>query len=190
MSLPRLDSAPRLHDTVFLAPGSVVIGDVEMGAFSSLWFGAVVRGDVHYIRIGARTNLQDRVVVHTTREKHPTEIGDEVTVGHAAVLHGCKIGDRVLVGMSATIMDAAEIGDDCLVAAGALVTPGTKVPAGSLVVGSPAAVKRPLRPDEIAGLKRSAEGYVDYVNAYRARGFNPVLGGGPLVWPAPWGRKS
>jgi len=180
MSLPRLDHAPQIHDSVFLAPGCVVIGEVTLGEFSSVWFGTVVRGDVHFIRVGARSNLQDRVVVHTTREKFPTVIGDDVTVGHGAVLHGCTIGNRVLVGMSATIMDDAEIGDDCIVAAGALVTPGTKIPPGK--------VKRPLTPGEIASVAQSARNYCDYVQAYRVRGFNPVQSGGPLVWPAPWNK--
>lgn len=189
MSLPRLDCVPKIHDTVFLAPGCVVIGEVEIGPFSSLWFGTIVRGDVHHIKIGARTNLQDRVVVHTTKDRFPTEIGDEVTVGHAAVLHGCKIGPRVLVGMSATIMDDAEIGADCIVAAGALVAPGTKIPAGHLAIGSPAVAKRALTDKEIASLKQSAANYCDYVASYRARGFNPVVSGGPLVWPSPWGKK-
>src|SRR5690242_18588179 len=98
MSLPRLHPAPKTHATVFLPPGCAVIGEVTIGEFSSVWFGAVVRGDVHFIRIGARSNLQDRVVVHTTREKFPTTVGDDVTVGHGAVLHGCTVGNRVLVG--------------------------------------------------------------------------------------------
>jgi carbonic anhydrase/acetyltransferase-like protein (isoleucine patch superfamily) len=186
MSLPRLDHAPQIHDTVFLAPGCAVIGEVAIGEFSSVWFGAVVRGDVHFIRIGARTNLQDRVVVHTTREKHPTVLGDDITVGHGAVLHGCSVGNRVLVGMSATLMDGVEIGEDCIVAAGALVAPGTKVPPGQLLLGSPAKVKRPLTGDEIAAIAQSAKNYCEYVQAYRARGFNPVQSGGPLVWPSPW----
>ncbi len=189
MSLPRLDHAPQIHDTVFLAPGSVVIGEVTLGEFSSVWFGAVVRGDVHYIRVGARTNLQDRVVVHTTREKHPTTLGDDITVGHAAVLHGCTIGNRVLVGMSATLMDDVEIGENCIVGAGALVVPGTKVPPGQLILGSPAKVKRALTDGEIAAIAQSAKNYCDYVQAYRARGFNPVQSGGPLVWPSPFGKK-
>ena len=189
LALPRLDHAPQIHDTVFLAPGCAVIGEVTIGAFSSVWFGTIIRGDVHEICIGERSNLQDRVVVHCTRERFSTTLGDEVTVGHAAVLHGCTIGSRVLIGMAAIIMDGAVIEDDCIVAAGALVAPGTRIPAGHLALGSPAQVKRPLTADEIASLKQQAQNYVDYVSAYRARGFNPVTGGGPLVWPAPWPKK-
>jgi carbonic anhydrase/acetyltransferase-like protein (isoleucine patch superfamily) len=160
--------APRLAASVFLAEGSVVSGDVEIGQDSSLWFGTVVRGDVNQVRIGARTNLQDHTVVHVTAGKHPTTIGDDVTVGHRAMLHGCTIKDRCLVGIGAVVMDGAVVGPDAMVAAGALVPPGMVVPAGKLVLGSPARVKRDLTPGEIASLRDSAARYVGYAAKYRA----------------------
>src|SRR5574341_1833563 len=124
--------APRLAASVFLADGSVVTGDVEIGEDSSLWFGTVVRGDVNRVRIGARTNLQDHTVVHVTVGTHPTTIGDDVTVGHRAVLHGCTVNDRSLIGIGAIVMDAVVVGPDAMVGAGALVPPRMVVPPGKL----------------------------------------------------------
>jgi carbonic anhydrase/acetyltransferase-like protein (isoleucine patch superfamily) len=159
--------APRLAPSVFLAEGSVVTGDVEIGEDSSLWFGTVVRGDVNRVRIGARTNLQDLTVVHVTAGTHPTTIGDDVTVGHRAVLHGCTVHDRCLVGIGAIVMDGAVVGPDAMVGAGALVPPGMVVPAGTLVLGAPAKVKRDLTPEELASLRSSAARYVGYAAKYR-----------------------
>jgi gamma-carbonic anhydrase len=159
--------APRLHGSVFLAEDAVVIGDVEIGADSSLWYGTVVRGDVNAIRIGARTNLQDQTVVHVTSRTHPTTIGDDVTVGHRVVLHGCTVHDRCLVGIGAIVMDGAVIGPDAMVGAGALVAPGTVVPPGTLWLGAPAKPKRSLTPEELAFLPRSAANYVGYAARYR-----------------------
>jgi len=164
-------ASPRLHGSVLLMEGSTVIGDVEIGEGSSLWPGAVVRGDVHSIRIGARTNLQDRAVVHVTTDTHPTVIGDDVTVGHGAVLHGCTVRERCLIGIGAVVLDGAVVGPDALVAAGALVPPGAVVPPGSLAMGSPARVARQLTDRERAHLLESAAHYVELSDRYRAEGW-------------------
>jgi carbonic anhydrase/acetyltransferase-like protein (isoleucine patch superfamily) len=165
--LPHDGKAPRLAASAFLAEGSVVVGDVEIGDGSSLWFGTIVRGDVNHVRIGARTNVQDLSVVHVTSRTHPTVIGDDVTVGHRAVLHGCTIRDRCLVGIGAIVLDGAVVGPDAMVGAGALVPPGMVVPPGTLVLGAPAKVKRPLTADEIAFLRTSAANYAGYAARYR-----------------------
>ena len=161
--------SPRLHASVFVAESGAVIGDVEIGEGSSIWYGVVVRGDVNAIRIGARTNVQDLSVVHVTTDTHPTILGDDVTVGHRAVLHGCTVRDRCLVGIGAIVLDGAEIGPDSMVGAGALVPPGMVVPPRVLVLGAPAKVKRELTPDEVAQLKTSAAKYVALA-ASHARG--------------------
>lgn len=157
---------PRVHAGVFAADGARVIGDVEIGEGSSLWFNAVVRGDVHWIRIGCRTNIQDNATIHVTHDTNATTLGDEVTVGHAAVLHGCTIGSRVLVGMGAVVMDRAEIGEECVIAARALVTEGFRAPAGSLVMGAPAVVRRPLTAAERKMGAEGAANYLGYVKRY------------------------
>lgn len=157
---------PRIHPSCFVEQSAQVIGDVEMGEGSSIWFNTVVRGDVQPIRIGRRTNIQDLSMVHVHHDNHPTTIGDDVTVGHHVVLHGCTVGHRVLVGMGAVLMDGVEVGDDCIIAAGALLTPGTRIPAGTLAIGSPAKPKRPLTPDEREWLTRSAANYVGYAQTY------------------------
>lgn len=157
---------PRLHDTVFRVGSSEIIGDVEIGEFSNLWFHVVVRGDVNHIRIGERTNIQDGSVVHVTSETHPTIIGNDVTIGHNVILHGCTIGNRCLIGMGAIVMDGVVIEDDAMIAAGALVTPGTRVPSGTLFAGSPARCKRELTADEVAFLLQSANNYLEYVKTY------------------------
>ncbi|MER3484867.1 MAG: gamma carbonic anhydrase family protein [Chloroflexota bacterium] len=156
--------APKIAESAFVEDTAVIIGDVVIGEESSIWFNAVVRGDVHYIRIGDRTNIQD---LHVTHDTHPTVIGNDVTVGHHVVLHGCTIKDRVLVGMGAIIMDGAVIGEDCVVGAGALVTERTVVPPKSLILGSPAKVKRPVTDEELAWIRASAQNYVKYSRQYR-----------------------
>ncbi len=158
---------PRIAPSAFLAEGTVVVGDVEIGESSSLWFGTIVRGDVNHVRIGARTNVQDLSVVHVTSRTHPTVIGDDVTVGHRAVLHGCTIKDRCLVGIGAIVLDGAVVGPDAMIGAGALVPPGMVVPPGTLVLGAPARVKRPLTADEVAHLLASAARYAGYAARYR-----------------------
>jgi gamma-carbonic anhydrase len=162
---------PRLHDSVFVADGAVVIGDVEVGEGSSLWFGALVRGDVNSIRIGARTNVQDQSVVHVTGGTHPTVVGDDVTVGHRVTLHGCTVHDRCLVGIGAVVLDGAVIGPDAMVGAGSLVPPGMVVPPGTLALGSPARVKRELRADELAHLRASARNYEQLAQRYLGEGW-------------------
>lgn len=159
--------APRVAATAFLAPGSVVTGDVEIGEGSSVWFQTVIRGDVNFVRIGARTNVQDHCVVHVTTGTHPTVIGDDVTVGHRVVLHGCTVKDRCLVGIGAIVLDGAVLEAESMVGAGALVPPGMVVPSGKLVLGAPAKVRRDLTPEEIASFRTSAERYAGYAARYR-----------------------
>ena len=167
--LPFGECWPRIHPDAWLAPDAVVIGDVEIGAGSSVWFGSVVRGDVHQIRIGARTNLQDHCVVHVTRGRHPTRIGDEVTVGHRATVHGCRVGDGALIGIGAIVLDGAEIGEEALVAAGALVPPGARVLPRQLVIGVPAHAVRSLRADEVEFQRERAREYVETARVYAGR---------------------
>ena len=157
---------PTIADTAFIEDTAVIVGDVVIGSESSVWFHSVVRGDVNFIRIGQRTNVQDLSLLHVTHDTYPLIIGDDVTIGHHAVLHGCTIQNRVLVGMGAVLMDGVVVGDDCLIGAGALVTEHTKIPPGSLVIGAPARVKRPLREAELAWLKTSARNYVQYARDY------------------------
>ncbi len=157
---------PTVADSAFIEDTAVIVGDVVIEADSSVWFHSVVRGDVNYIRIGRRTNVQDLSLLHVTHDTYPLILGDDVTVGHHVVLHGCTIQNRVLVGMGAVLMDGVSVGDDCIIGAGALVTEHTKIPPGSLVIGSPARVKRPLRETELAWLKESAENYVRYARDY------------------------
>ena len=159
---------PKIPASCFIEDTAVVIGEVEMGEQCSVWFHAVVRGDVHYIRIGSRTNIQDLCMLHVTHDTHPLMIGEEVTVGHHVVLHGCTIHDRVLVGMGAIVMDGAVIGEDSLVGAGALVTEGTIVPPKSLILGSPARIKRSVTEKELAWIRESADNYVTYAGQYLA----------------------
>jgi len=163
--------APRVHPTALVMDGSTVIGDVELGEESSVFPGVVVRGDVHHVRVGRRTNLQDGTVVHVTTGTFPALLGDDVTVGHRAVIHGCTIHDRCLIGMGAIVLDGAVVGPDAMVGAGAVVTPGMVVPPGTLVLGAPAKVKRQLTPQELDGLRASAAHYVELAARYRAEGW-------------------
>ena len=141
------DWEPLLHDAVFLAPGARVVGRVEIGAKSSVWYNAVIRGDVDRVQIGCSTNIQDGVIIHED-EGHPCLIGDYVIVAHGAILHGCTIGDQVMIGMGAVILTGAKIGANSMVAAGALVPGGREIPPNSLAIGSPAKVARELSPAE------------------------------------------
>lgn len=151
---------PRIHSTAFVDESAQIIGDVEIGEESSVWMNVVIRGDVNTIRIGNRTNIQDGTVVHVMRQTHATIIGDDVTVGHATILHGCVIHDRCLIGMGALLLNGAEIAEDTIVAAGTLVPEGMKIPPRSLVMGRPAVRTRDLTDDDVATIKRYAEGYV------------------------------
>jgi carbonic anhydrase/acetyltransferase-like protein (isoleucine patch superfamily) len=164
------DRRPAVDPAAWVVESAVVVGDVAIGPDSSLWFHAVVRGDVERVRIGARTNVQDNATVHVTRDRWPTTVGDGVTVGHNAVLHGCSVGDHCLIGIGAIVLDGAVLEPECLVGAGAVVTPGTRVAARSLVLGQPARAVRALTADEIATLHRSADGYVERARLYRAHG--------------------
>jgi carbonic anhydrase/acetyltransferase-like protein (isoleucine patch superfamily) len=159
---------PRLHPSAFIADGAQVIGQVEIGEESSIWYNTVIRGDVNTITIGRRTNIQDLTMVHVEKGTHPTRIGDDVTVGHHVVLHGCTVGNRVLVGIGAIVLNGVVIEDDAFIAAGTLLTPGTRVPSGSMVMGIPGKVRRPLTEGERAGLLASSAGYV--LNAKLHRG--------------------
>ena len=158
---------PRLEDAVFVASGAAVIGEVHIGAESSIWYNTVVRGDVYPVRIGRRTNVQDGCVVHVTGGEHDTTIGDEVTIGHNAVIHGCDIADRCLVGMGSTILDGAVLEEESMVAAGALVPPGMQVPSGTLVMGTPASVARELTDQERAFMRLSAAKYVELAGQHQ-----------------------
>ena len=157
---------PNIDDSVLVMESAQIIGDVVIGEESSVWFNAVIRGDVNHIRIGNYTNIQDGCVLHVARKTHPLIVGDEVTIGHNVTLHACTIGSRCLIGMGAVVMDGAEVGENSIVGAGALVTPGTKIPPGSLVVGSPGKVKRELTEEEIRGIRESAANYVGDIENY------------------------
>lgn len=159
---------PKVDPSVYVDHSAQVIGDVHIGADSSIWMNVVIRGDVNAIRIGRRTNLQDGTVVHVMRDTHPTNIGDDVTIGHAAVLHGCTIEDRCLIGMGAMLLNGAVIGRDSIVAAGTLVTEETKIPPRSLVMGRPGAVRRPLTDAEVASIRDYADRYVGYKKDYES----------------------
>lgn len=163
--------APLLAEDVAVLHGAVVLGDVEIGAGSSVWFNAVVRGDVNFIRIGERSNVQDGAVLHVTHDTAPLRIGHGVTIGHLAMLHGCTVEDWCLIGMQATLLDGAIVGSESLVAAGSTVLEGTIIPPRSLVAGSPAKIKRPLRPEEVETLHQSAANYLAYVARFRASGY-------------------
>ena len=157
---------PTIDPTAFIAPGSHVIGNVTIGREAGIWFGAVVRGDINTITIGDRTNIQDNCVLHVINDEFPLTIGSDVTVGHGAILHACTIGDGSLVGMGALVIDGAVVGRDSLVAAGSLVKMRQVIPDGVLAAGSPAKVVRPLSPEEIAGMRRTALDYVRYAKGY------------------------
>jgi len=158
--------APRIADTAWVADNAVVIGNVELADEANIWFGAVLRGDTEVLSIGRGSNVQDGSVLHAD-PGFPLVLGDGVTVGHQAMLHGCHIGDASLVGIQAVVLNGARIGRHCLVAAGAVVTEGKQFPDGSLIMGAPARVVRPLTPEQIEGLKESARHYVENARRYR-----------------------
>ena len=160
-------SAPRIHPRAFVAPGATVVGAVTLEDSASVWFGAVLRGDINRIVVGPRSNIQDGAVVHLD-DDYPAVVGELVTVGHKAILHACTVADEVLVGMNAVVLDGAEIGARSIIGANALVTGGTRVPPGSLVLGSPAKIVRSLTRAEQARIKKWAEKYVRLSRVYRA----------------------
>ena len=161
-----LNASPRLDESCFIAPSAEVIGDVALGEESSIWFNATVRADVHWIRIGRASNIQDNAVVHVTHGTGPVRIGDRVTVGHSAVIHGCTVEDRVLVGIGAILLDGVVIGSDSIVGAGALVTQRTRIPPRSMVLGRPARVVRELTDEEVATIDEYASNYQRYRAIY------------------------
>jgi len=159
--------SPKIHESAFVADDAVIIGDVEIGAESSVWFGSILRGDVNHISIGARTNVQDGSIIHVSRKTHPTILEDEVTLGHRVTLHGCHIETGCLIGIGAIVLDGVRVGRNSLVAAGSLVTPNTQIPPRSLVMGSPAKVKRELDDDEVKDLERFWQNYVSLSRIYQ-----------------------
>lgn len=157
---------PKLHPTAFITDDAVVIGDVEIGEDASVWFGSVIRGDVNFIRIGARTNIQDATVIHVSSRTHSTILEEEITVGHRVTLHGCHVERGCLIGIGSIVMDGVRVGARSLVGAGSLLTPGTQIPPRSLVLGSPGRVKRELTDDELASLDQSWRNYVELKSKY------------------------
>ncbi|MEP7075465.1 MAG: gamma carbonic anhydrase family protein [Acidobacteriota bacterium] len=157
---------PKIRETALVTDDAIVIGDVEIGEDASVWFGSIVRGDVNYIRIGARTNIQDGTIIHVSSKTHPTILEEEITVGHRVTLHGCHVERGCLIGIGAILLDGVRVGANSLVGAGSLLTPGTQIPPRSLVLGSPARVKRELTEDELAGLERSWRNYVELIKHY------------------------
>ena len=159
---------PRIHESAFIAPTAVVIGDAVIGANSSIWFGTVVRGDVHEIRIGDRTNIQDNSVVHVTSGKYGTYIGSDITIGHRAILHACVLEDGCFVGMGAVVMDGAVVESGAMVAANAMITPGKRVKSGELWAGSPARFLRRLSREEVDDFSVVGGKYLDLCRKYRS----------------------
>ncbi|HEY6357298.1 MAG TPA: gamma carbonic anhydrase family protein [Vicinamibacterales bacterium] len=157
---------PDVDPSAYVDESAQVIGDVTIGAESSVWMNVVMRGDVHSIRVGCRSNVQDATIIHVMRDRHPTVIGDDVTIGHGAIIHGCTIGSRVLVGMGTLILNGAVIGDDVILAAGSLITEGSVIPPRSLVMGRPGRVRRPLTDADVASIRGYAENYVRYRKDY------------------------
>ena len=165
--------SPQISPTAWIAPSADVLGDVTLGDDVSVWFGAVLRGDVNHIVVGARSNVQDGTVIHVTNGGNPTLIGERVTIGHNVTLHACTIGDDCLIGMGSVILDEVEVGAGSIVAAGALLTPGKKYPPGSLILGSPAKAARPVRPEERAEMiDQGWKNYLEYTEKYR-KSFRP-----------------
>ena len=160
--------APQIAATAYVDPAAVIIGDVVIGEDSSVWPCVVIRGDVNYIRIGARTNVQDGSVLHVMRDTHPLILGDNVTIGHAVVLHGCTIESRCLIGMGSIILNGAKIGAGSIIAAGTLIPEGAVVPAGSLFMGQPGKLRRTLGAEDLDSIDRYAQRYVEYKETYRA----------------------
>ncbi|MBX3022539.1 MAG: gamma carbonic anhydrase family protein [Bdellovibrionales bacterium] len=170
MILPLLGKTPKIGEGTFVAPSADIIGDVQIGKGCSIWFNTTLRGDVMPIVIGDETNIQDNTVIHGTYKKCGAVIGKRVTVGHSVILHGCKIGDLVLIGMGTVIMDQAEIPARSIVGAGSLVTEDSRFPEGHLILGRPAKAVRPLKPEELAFLDKSANNYIEYKGWYSEKG--------------------
>lgn len=167
MIRPFRGKTPQVGEDAFVAHSADVIGDVAIGARSSIWYGAVVRGDVESIRIGSDTSIQDNTVIHVDSSGFGTVVGDRVTVGHSVVLHGCRIGDDALIGIGSIVLNGAEVGAGAMIGAGSLVTPGTKIPPGMLALGSPARVKRPVTDEEKRHVLLGVENYVQLGRGHR-----------------------
>lgn len=167
MIRPFRSTHPQIHESAYIDESAVVIGDVHIGEESSIWCNVTVRGDCYYIRIGNRSNVQDNSVIHVTNDTHATILEDEVTVGHSVTLHGCYIERGCLIGIGAILLDDVRVGHHSLVAAGSLITPGTKIPPRSLVMGSPAKVKRELTDEEVANLDYFWQNYVEFTKQYK-----------------------
>ena len=169
------NTIPRIADNVFVAPGAFVIGDVEIGPESSIWFGTVIRGDVHSIRIGARTNIQDQSMLHVTGGRFPLVIGNNCTLGHRVTVHGCTLADHAFIGIGATVLDNCRIGEFAMLGAGSLLPPGKEIPPRKLAMGIPARVVRDITPEEEAMILRTVETYAERGREYRdARVFRPA----------------
>lgn len=164
-----LGKSPQFDDSVFVAPSADIIGDVRLGKESSVWFNVTIRGDVNWIEIGDRSNIQDNTCIHVMHQTGPTQIGSVVTVGHNAMIHGCTIHDRVLVGIQSTVLDEVIIESDVILAAGSLVPPGKRLESGYLYMGSPAKKSRKLTDEEIATIPKYSENYVKYSRAYQQK---------------------
>ena len=162
--------SPKLGERVFVAETAAIIGDVELGDDCSIWYGTVIRGDVNQIRIGARTNIQDNCTLHVTGDVWPVFFGEEVTLGHGVIAHGCRVGRGSLLGIGSRILDGAVIGEECIVAAGSLVTEGMQVPDRTLVMGSPAKIRRELTAEDLQYLGRFHRYYLEYKETYLAEG--------------------
>lgn len=161
------DKTPQIHETAFVEDSAQIIGDVVIGPHSSVWFNCTLRGDVYYIRIGSHTNVQDNSVIHVSKGKYPTILEDYVTVGHSVTLHGCHIRSNSLIGIGSVILDDVLVEENCMIAAGALLTPGTKVPPRSLMMGVPAKLIRMLSDEEVAKLRTFADNYLELKQIYK-----------------------
>src|SRR5258708_38325589 len=159
---------PKIPASAYIDADAVIIGDVTIGDFSSVWPGVVIRGDVNWIRIGARTNIQDGSILHVMKDTHPLILGDEITVGHGAILHGCTIESRVLIGMGSIVLNGANIGAGSIISAGPLLPEGTGVPPGSLVMGHPGQFRRAVTPEDLDSVKGYAQRHIQYSETYQA----------------------
>jgi carbonic anhydrase/acetyltransferase-like protein (isoleucine patch superfamily) len=157
---------PKIHPTAFIAENAMVIGDVEIGPESNIWFYSILRGDLNFIRIGARVNIQDGCVLHVDKERYPLILEDEVTLGHRVVAHGCKIGKGSLIGIGAVVLNGAEVGEESIVGAGSVVTPGSLIPARTLALGAPAKPVRPLNEKDFEMLRDTLQDYRDLKKIY------------------------
>jgi carbonic anhydrase/acetyltransferase-like protein (isoleucine patch superfamily) len=167
MNLPFKGVYPTIDPTAYVAPGVVIIGDVVIGPESSIWFGTIVRADVHYIRLGSQTNIQDQCVLHVTGGSHPLNVGNRITVGHRAIIHGCTIEDGCLIGMGAVLLDGSHVGEEAIVAAGSVVPEGTHIPPRTLAMGAPATPLREVTETELTRAKSSTSHYIELAEIYR-----------------------